>query len=207
MRCPNEGDDCRIRSRMERQGRNLYSGPGCGLLGATRLGGGTCSANRHPDEYSTLTAQTRGYLNVVKQSRINWGTRIIYQTIMWWLLQEPTKGTWTASWHFLEMEISVPSFNLTISTTSWQPSFQLEDDPNKKRSVGFTVDRSVNLCNSLHFNARNASQGNSVWMEDNPGCGTIWLFILPNVHGAWHTGTPTGGTWRAIEGGNFQRPS
>jgi hypothetical protein len=50
------------------------------------------------------------------------------------------------------MEISVPSFNLTISTTSWQPSLQLEGDLNKKRSVGFTVDMSVNLCNSLHFN-------------------------------------------------------
>lgn len=69
------------------------------------------------------------------------------------------------------------------SDTGLQPISPMEGDPHKKRSVGFTVDMSVNLGNSSHFDVHDASQGYSVWTEEIPGCGANWYFVLPNVHG------------------------
>jgi hypothetical protein len=53
----------------------------------------------------------------------------------------------------------------------------------RRLRVGYTIDMSVNLGNSSHFDVHDASQGFSVWTEDVPGCGANWFFVLPNVHG------------------------
>ena len=53
----------------------------------------------------------------------------------------------------------------------------------RRRRVGYTIDMSVNLWNSSHFDVHDASQGLGVWTEDVPGCGANWFFVLPNVHG------------------------
>jgi len=71
----------------------------------------------------------------------------------------------------------------TESDTGLQPISPMEGDPHKKRSAGFTIDMSVNLGNSSHFDVHDASQGYSVWTEEIPGCGANWYFVLPNVHG------------------------
>jgi hypothetical protein len=49
--------------------------------------------------------------------------------------------------------------------------------------VGYTIDVSVNLGNSSHFDTNDASQGFSVWTEEKPGCASNWYFVLPNLHG------------------------
>ena len=51
------------------------------------------------------------------------------------------------------------------------------------RRVGYTIDMSVNLGNSSHFDVHDASQGFAVWAEEVPGFGENWFFVLPNVHG------------------------
>jgi len=53
----------------------------------------------------------------------------------------------------------------------------------RRRRVGYTIDMSVNLGNSSHYDVHDASQGFSVWTEDFPGCGANWFFVLPSVHG------------------------
>jgi hypothetical protein len=54
----------------------------------------------------------------------------------------------------------------------------------RRQRVGYTVDMSVNLGNSSHFDVNDASQGFSLWTEEVPGCGENWrYFVLPNVHG------------------------
>ena len=52
-----------------------------------------------------------------------------------------------------------------------------------RRRVGYTIDMSIDLGNSSHYDVHDASQGYSVWTEDKPGNGKNWYFILPNVHG------------------------
>ena len=49
--------------------------------------------------------------------------------------------------------------------------------------VGYTIDMSINLGNSSHFDVNDASQGYSVWTEDFPGTGKNWYFVMPNVYG------------------------
>jgi len=53
----------------------------------------------------------------------------------------------------------------------------------RRQRVGYTVDMSINLGNSSHFDVNDASQGFSLWTEEVPGCGENWYFVLPNVHG------------------------
>jgi hypothetical protein len=62
------------------------------------------------------------------------------------------------------------------------------------RRVGYTIDVSVNLGNASHYDVHDASQGYSVWTEENPGRGANWYFILPNVHGK----RPDGVTYRGM---------
>ncbi len=88
------------------------------------------------------------------------------------------------------------------SDSSCQPISPMEGNPHKKCSVGFTIDMSVNLGNSSHFDVHNASQGLSARTEEIPDCGANWYFVLPYVHDLQvHR---QGGTWRAIEGGTFE---
>ena len=49
--------------------------------------------------------------------------------------------------------------------------------------VGYTIDMSVNLGNSSHFDVNDASQGYSLWTEEMIGHGKNWFFVLTNVHG------------------------
>ena len=53
----------------------------------------------------------------------------------------------------------------------------------RRRRVGYTIDMSVNLGNSSHFDVNDASQAYSVWLEEMLGRGENWFFVLPNVHG------------------------
>ena len=51
------------------------------------------------------------------------------------------------------------------------------------RRVGYTVDVSVDLGNSSHYNFNDGSQGYSLWGEEIPGKGTNWYLVMPNIHG------------------------
>ena len=53
----------------------------------------------------------------------------------------------------------------------------------RRQWIGYTIDMSVNLGDTSHFDVHDASQGFRVWNEDVPGCGANWFFVLPNVHG------------------------
>ena len=66
-----------------------------------------------------------------------------------------------------------------------------EEDPGSgdgKQCVGMlrvstTMDVSVNLANASHYDVNDASQGFSIWTEDEPGTTEDWYFVLPNVYG------------------------
>lgn len=49
--------------------------------------------------------------------------------------------------------------------------------------VSTTMDVSVNLANASHYDVNDASQGFSIWTEDEPGTTEDWYFVLPNVYG------------------------
>lgn len=49
--------------------------------------------------------------------------------------------------------------------------------------VSTTMDLSVNLANASHYDVNDASQGFSIWTEDEPGTTEDWYFLLPNVYG------------------------
>ena len=53
----------------------------------------------------------------------------------------------------------------------------------RRQRVGYTIDMSVDLGNSSHFDVNDASQAFSVWLEEMVGHGENWYFVLPNVHG------------------------
>jgi hypothetical protein len=59
--------------------------------------------------------------------------------------------------------------------------------------VGRTVDMSVNLGNSSHFDVNDCSQGFAVWTEEIPGSASNWYFVMPNVHGTRADGEPFSG--------------
>lgn len=59
--------------------------------------------------------------------------------------------------------------------------------------AGYTVDMSVNLGNSSHFDVHDASQGYSVWTEEIRGLGANWYFVMPNLHGMRPDGRPFAG--------------
>ena len=46
------------------------------------------------------------------------------------------------------------------------------------RSVGFSIDMSINLGNSYHYDVHNASQGFCIWTEKVRGCGHSWFFVM-----------------------------
>jgi hypothetical protein len=51
------------------------------------------------------------------------------------------------------------------------------------QQVGYTVDVSVDLGNTSHYDFNDASQGYSLWGEEIPGKGTNWYLVMPNIHG------------------------
>ncbi len=53
----------------------------------------------------------------------------------------------------------------------------------RRRRVGYTIDMSVDLGNSSHFDVNDASQAFSVWLEEMVGHEENRFFVLPNVHG------------------------
>ena len=57
------------------------------------------------------------------------------------------------------------------------------------RHVGCTVDSSVNLGNSTHRDAHDASPGYTLWLEETPGMGGNWFFVMPNLYGKRPDGT------------------
>jgi hypothetical protein len=59
--------------------------------------------------------------------------------------------------------------------------------------VGRTIDMSVNLGNSSHFDVNDCSQGFAVWTEEMPGKASNWYFIMPNVFGTRADGKPFSG--------------
>ena len=52
-------------------------------------------------------------------------------------------------------------------------------------SVTHSMDLSVNLSNSSHYDVNDASQGFSIWTEEHPGTTDDWYFVLPNMHGTF----------------------
>ena len=61
--------------------------------------------------------------------------------------------------------------------------------------VSFTMDISFDLSNASHIDVNDASQGFTIWTEDEPGSTKNWYLVLPNVYGKrqpnWD-GTPGG---------------
>jgi hypothetical protein len=53
----------------------------------------------------------------------------------------------------------------------------------RRQRVGYSIDMSCDLGNSSHYDIHDASQGFSVWTEEQPGVAANWYFIMPNVHG------------------------
>jgi hypothetical protein len=49
--------------------------------------------------------------------------------------------------------------------------------------VTHSMDLSVNLSNSSHYDVNDASQGFSIWTEERPGTTKSWYFVLPNMNG------------------------
>ena len=49
--------------------------------------------------------------------------------------------------------------------------------------ISHTMDLSVDLSNSSHYDVNDASRGFTIWTEDIPGSTEGWYFVLPNVHG------------------------
>jgi len=47
--------------------------------------------------------------------------------------------------------------------------------------ISHTMDVSVELSNSTHYDANDASQGFAIWTEDKPGSTQDWYFVLPNL--------------------------
>jgi len=80
-----------------------------------------------------------------------------------------------------------PQVLAVISDTEYdsgiRPISPMDGDPHKGRHVGFTIDTSINLGNSSHFDVHDASQGYGVWTEQHPGWGESWYFVMPNIHG------------------------
>ena len=58
--------------------------------------------------------------------------------------------------------------------------------------ISFSMDISVNLANASHYDINDATQGFSIWTEDEPGGTRNWYFVLPNVYGKWPQGTASG---------------
>ena len=54
--------------------------------------------------------------------------------------------------------------------------------------VSHTMDVSVDLSNSSHYDANDASQSFSIWTEEFPGTTNSWYFVLPNVFGKKNKG-------------------
>ena len=46
-----------------------------------------------------------------------------------------------------------------------------------------SMDLSINLANATHYDVNDASQGFSIWTEDNPNTTKDWYFVLPNMTG------------------------
>ncbi len=57
------------------------------------------------------------------------------------------------------------------------------DGDGKFAHVGHSMDLSVNLSNSSHYDVNDGCQGFSIWTEDNPGSTKNLYFVLPNVEG------------------------
>jgi hypothetical protein len=49
--------------------------------------------------------------------------------------------------------------------------------------ISHTMDLSVDLSNSSHYDVNDASRGFTIWTEDIPGSTEGWYFVLPNVYG------------------------
>lgn len=49
--------------------------------------------------------------------------------------------------------------------------------------VTLSMDLSINLANSTHYDVNDASQGFTIWTEDCPGTTGGWYFVLPNMKG------------------------
>jgi hypothetical protein len=49
--------------------------------------------------------------------------------------------------------------------------------------VTLSMDMSINLANSSHYDVNDASQGFTIWTEDHPSSTQDWYFVLPNMKG------------------------
>ena len=58
--------------------------------------------------------------------------------------------------------------------------------------VCHSLDISVDLANSSHYDSNDASVGFTIWTEDVPGGTKNWYFVLPNVYGKWPLGMRAG---------------
>jgi hypothetical protein len=63
-------------------------------------------------------------------------------------------------------------------------------------TVGLTLDVSLNLHNSAHYDVHDASVGFAVWTETHPCDASGWYFVIPNVYGK-HPDQP-GSTFEGI---------
>jgi hypothetical protein len=76
----------------------------------------------------------------------------------------------------------------TEADSGLQPVVPMNGTDGKR--VGYTIDMSVNLGNSSHYDVNDATQGYAVWTEENPSMGSNWFFVMPNVHGNRPDGVP-----------------
>jgi hypothetical protein len=80
-----------------------------------------------------------------------------------------------------------------------ESSLDSDKDPDNSTNkplqrVGYTIDMSINLGNSSHYDVHDASQGFSIWTEEVRGRGNNWFFVMFNLFGR----QPDGSTFSGI---------
>ena len=77
--------------------------------------------------------------------------------------------------------------------TGLSPAVSSMGEPGNMLRVGFTIDMSVDLGNSSHYDVGDVSQGFFVWTEEVPGLASNWYFVMPNLYGIGNDGNPFNG--------------
>ena len=76
----------------------------------------------------------------------------------------------------------------TEADSALRPIVPMDGTDGKR--VGHTIDMSVNLRKTSHYDINDALQGFAVWTEENPSMDSSWYFVMPNVHGKCPDGVP-----------------
>lgn len=82
------------------------------------------------------------------------------------------------------MEGAPPLEVATLPLEGSLPPLEQVSPTLRRQHVGYSIDMSCDLCSLSHYDIHDASQGFSVWTEqEQPGIVANWYVIMPNVHG------------------------